>query len=189
MKRNIIKHNEKIIKILHNFFKILMFLLIFILLIFIYINKIKINNYEAFVIVSESMKPEIKVGDIVIIKKNAEANIKKEDVITFEKNDEYITHRVKEIRNQNGKTVYITKGDNNKANDVEEVKYNEVKGVKIAQIPYVGLLIMTLSKQKIFIIILIIFFLLYKVALQKDNKKKDRIKKKRIVDEKAFKDK
>lgn len=183
------KGKEKIIKILYDFLKILMFLLIFILIIFIYINKIKISNYEAFVIVSESMKPEIKVGDIIIIKKNAEGNIKEEDIITFEKNSEYITHRVKEIKNQDGKTLYITKGDNNQADDVEEVKYSEIKGVKIAQIPYIGLLIIVLSKQKIFIIVLIVFLLLYRLSLQKDNKKKERIKKKRIVDEKNFKDK
>lgn len=194
MKLNIIKqlreNKEDVTKLLYKLFKILIYVLIFILLIFIYINEInsiKTFNYEALLITSESMEPEIKVGDIIIIKKISEENIKEEDIITFEKNNEYITHRVKKVTEQNGEKVYTTKGDNNQVNDEEKVRYSETKGIKIAQVPYVGLLILKISKQKNFIIILIVFILLYRIALKKDNKKKERIKKKRIEDEKVFK--
>lgn len=195
MKLNIIEqlkgNKEQVIKLLYKFFKILIYILIFMFLIFIYINEmksIKTFNYEAFVIVSESMEPEINVGDIVIIKKITEDSIKEEDIITFEKNDEYVTHRVKEINEQNGEKIYTTKGDNNKVEDVEEVHYSEVKGIVIFQIPYIGFMILKISKQKNLIIILIIFILLYRMAQKSDNKKKERIKKKRIEDEKVFKD-
>ena len=60
---------------------------VLIIMVFIFINTIKISNYEAFVIISESMEPTIHVGDIIVIKKVDKNNIKKEDIITFEKNN------------------------------------------------------------------------------------------------------
>jgi len=186
------KNKEKIIKLFEILFRILVCLFIILLLLFIYINEmksIKTFNYEAFIIVSESMKPEIKVGDIVIIKKTPEDSIKREDIITFEKDNEYITHRVKTIEIQNGEKLYITKGDNNQVNDLEQVDYSQIKGVKVAQIHYIGLLMIKIFEQRNIIIIVIIFMLLYKKALKNDNKKKERIIKKRIEDEKNFKDK
>lgn len=182
---------EKTIKILSKSLKILLYLLILILLIFICINEMKVIktfNYEAFIIISESMEPEIKVGNIVIIKKVSEENIKAEDIITFEKNNQYITHRVKEINEQDGMKTYTTRGDNNQVKDEDVVSYSEIKGIKIAQIPYIGLLILKVSKRKNIIIILIVVFLLYNRAIKKDHKNKERAKKKRVEDEKVFKD-
>ena len=186
------KNKEKINKLFNIFLKVLVYILIILLLLFIYINEmksIKTFNYEAFIIVSESMKPEIKVGDIVIIKKTPENSIKEEDVITFEKDNEYITHRVKAIKTQDGEKVYITKGDNNQVNDLEEVYYTQIKGVKVAQIPYIGLLMIKIFEQRNIIIIVIIFILLYRRAVKNDNKKKERVIKKRIEDEKNFENK
>lgn len=184
-------NKEQVTKLFYKLFKILIYVLIFILLIFIYINEmksIKTFNYETFIIVSESMEPNINVGDIIIIEKTLPDNIKKDDVITFEKNGEYITHRVKEVKVQDENTKYITKGDNNNIEDVEEVDFFEIKGKIIFRIPYIGLIILKISKQKNLIIILIIFVLLYRIASKKDNRHKERAKKKRVEDEKIFKD-
>lgn len=181
--------NKRAGKKIYKFFKLLMFLVVLIIMVFIFINTIKISNYEAFVIISESMKPSIHVGDIIVIKKVDTNDIKKEDIITFEKNDEYITHRIKEIKVQNGEISYITKGDNNQTNDDEEVKHNEVKGKMIFKIPYVGKIIIQASNKKVYIIILAIAIILYRIALGHDNKNKERIRKKRIIDENKIQDK
>ena len=186
------KNSKEIItKIGYILLRIFVYLLIFILLILIFINEknsLKAFDYTAVVIVSESMEPEINVGDVIIIKNGLQNDIKENDIITFEKDNEYITHRVVEIDEQNNEKLYITKGDNNKVNDVEKIHFSEIRGVKIAQIPYIGLLILKVSKQKGILIILTILILLYIRALKTDNKKKERIKKKRIEDEKNFKD-
>lgn len=195
MKFNIneqLKNNKEIItKFGYILLRIFVYLLIFILLILIFINEknsLKAFNYTAVIIVSESMEPEINVGDIIIIKNSLQNDIKENHIITFEKDNEYITHRVVRIEEQNNEKLYITKGDNNKVNDVEKIRFSEIKGIKIAQIPYIGLLILKVSRQKNILIILIVLVLLYIRALKVDNKKKERIKKKRIEDEKNFKD-
>ena len=167
-------NKEQVTKLFYKLFEILIYVLILILLVLVYINarSIKTFNYETFVIVSESMRPNINVGDIIVIKKITDDNIKEEDIITFEKNGEYVTHRVKEIKEQDGDKKYITKGDNNNIEDIEEVKVSEIKGKVITKIPYIGLIILKISKQKNLIIILIIFILLYRIALKKDNRHK-----------------
>ena len=183
-------NKEQVTKLFYKVFKVLIYVLILILLVWVYINtrSIKTFNYETFIIVSESMEPNINVGDIIIINKNSTDDIQEDDIITFEKKGEYITHRVKEIKEQYGNKKYITKGDNNNIEDVEEVDFSEIKGKVIFKIPYIGLIILKISKPKNLIIILIIFLLLYRIALKKDDKHKERAKKKRIEDEKFFRD-
>ena len=176
---------EKIKKSIYNFFKIQLYIVILVILLYILINitkGFKINEYEAFIVISESMKPEINSGDILIIKNVNSNEIKEGDIITFERNNEYITHRIVEIRQTDNTKVYITKGDNNLVNDNEEVYFENIKGIRIAQIPYIGLLIMKIPEQKYVIIILLILILLYKRAQNIDNRKKERRKKKKIED-------
>ena len=184
------RKKENLIQLLYKIFITCIYILIFIVLMYIGLNKtdsIKTSRYEAFIIVSDSMKPEIKTGDIIIIKKIDENEIKTNDIITFEKNGEYITHRVKEIKVEAEKKIFTTKGDNNLIKDTEQVNYEEIKGIKFAKIPYIGLLILQLAEKKNLIIILVIFILLYKRARGLDTKRKERVKKKRIEDERFFK--
>lgn len=99
--------------------------------------------YGAYVIMSGSMDPTIKVYDAIIIKRMDSTNIKTGDVITYKSEDQYfyglmITHRVIDIKEENGETVYITKGDNNATNDRLPVKYSQIYGKTIMRIPKIG---------------------------------------------------
>lgn len=179
-------NKEKIKKTIYNFFKILIYIIILIILLYILINStksLKIINYEAFVIVSGSMEPEINNGDILIIKKVNENEIKKGDIITFDRNGVYITHRVVEIQEQENTKKFITKGDRNTVNDSDVVLFENIKGVKTARIPFIGMLIVKVSSSKYLIIILIMFALLYKRAKKIDARKKGRRIKKKIKNE------
>ena len=66
--------------------------------------------YGAYVIVSGSMEPIIKVRDAVIIKRADADNIKVGDVVTYRSQDPsyygiLITHRVVRIEEQNGESI------------------------------------------------------------------------------------
>lgn len=168
------------------FFAFAAYLLIFFVLVYIFINGVNIfksHSYEAFVIIGDSMEPEIKIGDVVIIKKVSSKDLDEGDVITYEKNDEYITHRITEIKHDGKNKVYTTKGDKNSVDDSEDVKFQDIKGVKVGKIPFIGVFIIIISKQKYIIIVLIIVYFLYKRAKCLDKRKIERRIKKKIEDE------
>ena len=112
-------------------------------------RNIKSGNYEAplysaFVIISPSMEPTIKVEDAIIVKKTNISKIKKGDIITFNSTDERfagttITHRVIEVLDStNGVPMVRTKGDNNNVEDATLVENKDLVGKVILRIPKVG---------------------------------------------------
>ncbi|WP_165847763.1 signal peptidase I [Ammonifex thiophilus] len=92
------------------------------------------------VILSDSMQPGIKKGDIVLIKKvkDAEREIRLGDIVQFRVEQNYITHRIIEIREIKGVKLYTTKGDANRAPDPELVHPEQVKGKVIYVVPKIG---------------------------------------------------
>lgn len=91
------------------------------------------------VIVTGSMEPEIKPGDIVLLKKITGEEAKIGDVIQYYHQEEkiYITHRVIAI-NREKETTLETKGDNNSSPDFTPVTLAQVKGKVMKIIPKVG---------------------------------------------------
>ena len=97
---------------------------------------------SAYVIVSPSMTPTIKVKDAVLVVRSKD--FKKGDIVTFKSNDSRysgytITHRINDvITANNGKTMYITKGDNNAIVDAAPVFKENIYGKVALKIPYLG---------------------------------------------------
>ena len=92
-------------------------------------------------VLSDSMSPTFKEGDLIVCKKlsnEGKASLKKDDIISFhtqldingdgKAEDVINTHRVVDVElNAEGKVArYITRGDNNVANDIESVHYTDV---------------------------------------------------------------
>lgn len=99
------------------------------------------GNYKVMTVLSGSMEPTIKMGSVVVIKPQEEYKVG--DVITFgsySKTKPPITHRIYQIKEVNGKKVYITKGDANNAPDNREVKEKDILGRVIFSVPYFGYL-------------------------------------------------
>ena len=99
--------------------------------------------YGAYVIVSGSMEPIIKVRDAVVTRRVDSNEIKVGDVVTYQSRDEafygiLITHRVVNIKEENGKKVFITKGDHNQTVDRLEVYGDQIYGKVIMRIPKIG---------------------------------------------------
>lgn len=179
------KINKRIKSILWIIFILLLYHIILVMI--PYISETETNGilgYKAYVIISDSMKPYINSGDIVIVKRSEEEKIKKGDVITFEKNQETITHRIIEINEKEGIKEFSTKGDNNRLEDLETVKYEEIKGVKVITVPWIGKIIIALENKIIFLITIWIILIISLIKIEIEDKKEERRAKKRIEDEK-----
>ena len=100
--------------------------------------------YGAYVIVSGSMEPIIKIRDAVVTRRVDSINdIKKGDVVTYRAMDEsyygiLITHRVVDIQNKDNKTIFITKGDHNETVDRSPIEFGQITGKVVMRIPKVG---------------------------------------------------
>lgn len=108
-------------------------------------SKMETPLYGAYVIVSGSMEPLIKVQDAVIIKRATMDTVKVGDVVTYRSQDPafygiLITHRVVSIDEKDGEKVYITKGDHNETIDRTPVYFYQIQGKVVMRIPKIGYL-------------------------------------------------
>lgn len=123
-----------------------------------------------YTIVSPSMEPFIKVYDVIIDRKvKPKEELKVGDVITFYSSslntDGYtITHRIYDIKISDGKTYYITKGDNNQSVDVGSISRENIVGKMVYKINGLGKIQFFLSSKLGWILIILIpalCFILY----------------------------
>ena len=98
-----------------------------------------LDDYDAYVVKSDSMKPTFKSGDMVVIGSPGSyftKDIAPGEIITFERNNNLVTHR---IISAEGDKIY-TKGDNQEEPDPWAVsRFFDVKGSYMFHIPYIGL--------------------------------------------------
>lgn len=98
-------------------------------------------------IATASMYPELKVGDLVIIKKCTANDIKLQDVIEYQMDKYTVIHRVIEINHKNGEFIFTTKGDNNDTADNLPVREDQLLGKAIFKIPYLAFPSILLNKS------------------------------------------
>lgn len=88
-----------------------------------------------------SMEPTIAAGAVVLIEPVDPSTLVAGDVITYQVApdvDEYITHRIVEVRPDTTPPTFVTKGDNNPGDDVDPVPVGAVRGEVWIDVPYVG---------------------------------------------------
>lgn len=90
------------------------------------------------VILSGSMEPGIKKGDVVLIKKMPGEKAKAGDVIQFRHENIMVLHRVIGVEEKDGRSLFRTKGDANKSADSDPVQPDQVKGRLVSVIPKAG---------------------------------------------------
>lgn len=133
---------RKIISSRYNNKKMLSYTIITILLFIIVTLTSGYFKYQALSIGSGSMSPKIEKGDVVIVKKVAKNKlytIKKGDVLVYNHDNRIIVHRVVKIIKVKGKINFMTKGDNNNANDSWVIKENEIIGITEFRIKWIGM--------------------------------------------------
>ena len=96
-------------------------------------------KYGILVVASESMTGTINKGDAIIFEKfENKEDIEEGEIIIFLRNDSKIVHRVIDVKNVNGETRYITKGDVNEQNDDGYITNNDIYGKYKFKISYIG---------------------------------------------------
>lgn len=114
------------------------------------------GNIEVKIVKSGSMEPSIKTGSVVVIK--PEQSYQVGDVITFGEDSKArvpTTHRIMAVQNQNGQTMFTTKGDVNEEADTELTSARAVIGKVLFDVPYAGF-ILDFARQPIGFTFLII---------------------------------
>lgn len=95
-------------------------------------------GYKPFIVLSGSMKKEINSGDLVLTKEIDPKTLKKGDIISFREGEIVVTHRIVDIVEKDGEKGFVTKGDNNEANDLNIVKFENVEGIYLNKISGLG---------------------------------------------------
>lgn len=136
--------------------KIFLIIIIFILLFTLYSKFIlkeeiiKLYNTAILVVLTGSMEPTIKSGEMIIIKEKTDYNV--DDIVTYkEDRNFFVTHRI--INKYENK--YETKGDNNNLID-ETIDKDQIEGKVIYHSKVCGFFILYLLKP-ITLIVIIIF--------------------------------
>ena len=78
-------------------------------------NKLSIMNYRMFTVITESMAPKYKIGDVLIAKETEYSKLKVGDIITYQGEmnsfkDKVVTHQIIRIEEKDGKYYFHTKG-------------------------------------------------------------------------------
>lgn len=113
-------------------------------------------GYQPLTILSGSMRPVIEPGDMILIRAIPSNKIKVGDIVSYWADKEtLITHRVTQIKKNNGRLQYKTKGDANQLEDQECIYENMLLGRMVLSIPKGGY-ISKFVRSKIGFILLII---------------------------------
>ena len=145
------------------------------------------GNFKILTVLSGSMEPTIHTGSIVAVKPASDYIIG--DIITFgkiSKTEVPTTHRIFDIKLQEGKPIYITKGDANNSPDMKEVLASEVAGKVVFTAPYIGYAVDFAKKPFGFMLIIVIpvVIIIYD-EIRKIKNEIGKIKKKKSAGEEA----
>lgn len=141
-------------------------------------NKDKVPSvfgYKPFIVLSGSMEGKIHRGDLILTKTIDPKTLKVNDIIAFRDAENTVTtHRIIDVVESNGKTQFITKGDNNSTQDRKLVNLEDVEGIYITSIPGFGNIMNSLSDPmtilSLSLMITVIFVIGFMISVRKEKK-------------------
>ena len=148
-------------------------------------NKISFLNYRIFTVVTGSMEPKYKIGDVLIAKEKDPSEIKVGDAISYlasrgEIKNNVITHEVVNItKDENGKYLFHSKGLANLVEDpiVHEEQLFGVVVYKTKLLSYIRKIISTDIGMLLFIIIPILYIIISEMIaalIEKEEKRREK---------------
>lgn len=179
---------------------ILLIVLVPILLInFIIMTKSLINKqevpsvfgYKPMIVLTGSMEPTIKTGDLVLSRVVKPSSLKVGDIISYRDNEDLIiTHRIVAIAEDEGSLTFTTKGDANNTEDNILVKESMIEGKYCYRIPNLGKVLEFIQTPMgiviVILVIVVIAFLLITLSNSFQNKELQKelqaLKKKKELD-------
>lgn len=106
--------------------------------------RVALNSESPLMVVSSgSMIPTLNVGDIIIVRGVDPRSVIRGTIIIFHSPYEYdipIVHRVIAVDSEGGQLFFETKGDHNQVQDGWKVPAENLIGVYVMKIPYIGLI-------------------------------------------------
>ena len=123
-------------------------------------------GYKPFIVLSGSMEPSIMTGDMVFVKETDPDSLKVGDVIAYKSGSAVVTHRIVEVKSENGETRYVTQGDANNAADQSLVKPADVEGIyqrRVAGAGNLAMFMQTTTGMILFVVCPLVLFVLWDV--------------------------
>ncbi len=140
-----------------------------------------IGGYFPMIVLTDSMYPDIKSGDLIICHTIDVGNVKEKDVISFfdpaGNGSSVVTHRVVEIVNEDGRLFFRTKGDNNNTEDKDLVPAENLVGVyktRIAGAGNIAMFMQTTTGLIVCVVLPIILLVGYDIIRRRIYEKKNR---------------
>ena len=124
-------------------------------------------GYRYYTVLTPSMSPTYKTGDMVFVKLQNASDIRVGDVITFNpssNSDAYLTHRVtQKLENYEGSgvTCFKTKGDANDTEDAMLIDQSRVIGSVKFSIPKLGYIVRFVQLRWYFVAALIVLLWIF----------------------------
>ena len=151
-----------------------------------YVNKDEVPDFGGtipLIVLTDSMHPDIKSGDLIICKTIKADEVKVDDVISFYdpagNGTSVVTHKVIEVINEDGKLSFRTKGTNNNTDDKLPVPADSViakyTGVRFAQLGNVAIFMQSTTGLIVCVVLPIVLLVGYDVIRRKiyENGKND----------------
>ena len=180
-------------KMFNIFFYIITSIMVLYILVDVFMPKqtMSIFRLKSYIVVTDSMEPDINVGDLIIVRKASQASLKAGDAITFYvylpelRKKDYVTHYIADIQtNDQGRIIYKTQGAEKEPDDFDrwtdqdrnpiDITYQDIVGKVWIVIPYIGIIVNVLRDpimlSLIIVNIIIIYFLVK--TLKKARKEK-----------------
>ena len=120
------------------------------------------------------MQPTLNIDDVILVKKCDIRELNKNDIITFTKDEKIISHRIVKIIEKEKDRNFVTKGDNNEAEDVGFVYDDQIYGKVIFNIPKLGKLLNFIQNKEGFVRTAILVIIIFILICMKDEKKNRR---------------
>ncbi len=140
-----------------------------------------IGGHFPLIVLTDSMYPDIKSGDLILCNAIDAEDVKVSDVISFfdpaGNGTSIVTHRVVKIVKEDGKLLFKTKGDNNNTEDRVLVPAEDLVGIYQSRIPGAGKIAMfmqTTAGLIVCVILPIILLVGYDIIRRKIYDKKNK---------------
>lgn len=125
---------------------------------------ISIAGYQVLRVLTSSMEPAIAENTCIIIKECNPEMLEVGDIITFISDDPqiqgyYNTHRISEIVEENGETLFLTKGDASAFIDAYPVHKDQVAGIYVKELPggrALGKCFVALSDNRVYFLVIML---------------------------------
>lgn len=144
---------------------------------------------KPFMVLSGSMETKIKIGDLILTREIDPSTLKVDDVIAFRDAENTVTtHRIIDIVVQDGQTYFITKGDNNNAQDRNLVEYADVEGIYIGRIPGVGSMMKSLAEPTTILVLVFGITVVFVIGFTISNRKQREMERKEYLEYKRLKE-